>query len=153
MAADASITTANTAVGSYSSAGDIVHTAPMNPMVSGSGAAASPDARNAGMAIAAMSRYARTMGMTGSSSGMVTAMVKDASDGVMNGRMGSTAITMGGMPGGMMGGSMMASTAGTTGLSTAVSSFVGSAGNMSGIPQAAMQPLVDKLHSATGTIP
>ncbi len=63
------------------------------------------------MSIAAMSQYAKTIGMTTSSSGMVTAMMKDASDGVMNGMMGSTAISMAGM-GGMMGG-MMQSSAGT----------------------------------------
>lgn len=55
-----------------------------------------------------------TLGMT-TSSGMVTAMMDDATDGVMNGMMGSTAISMDGM-GGMMGGTMMQGTAGTSSL-------------------------------------
>jgi len=41
------------------------------------------------MAIAAMSQSAKDMGMDSSSS-MVTAMMNDASDGVMNGLMGGT---------------------------------------------------------------
>ena len=48
------------------------------------------------MSIAAMSQYAKTIGMTTSST-MVTAMMDDASDGVMNGMMGSTPVSMGGM--------------------------------------------------------
>ena len=52
--------------------------------------------KNYGMSIAAMSQYAKTIGMTTSST-MVTAMMDDASDGVMNGMMGSTPVSMGGM--------------------------------------------------------
>jgi hypothetical protein len=89
--------------------------------------------------------------MTTSSSGMVTAMMDDASDGAMNGMMGSTGISMGGM-GGMMGG-MMQANAGTTGLGSAMSTFVGSAMNHSGVPVTDMQPLIDKLNTSGGTIP
>ena len=41
---------ANTAVGAYFMVDDIVHTAPMNPLVPGSGSAASPSATNYGTA-------------------------------------------------------------------------------------------------------
>jgi hypothetical protein len=146
---------ANAGVGSYFMVGDILMTRPMDPSMAGSGTGATQDMKDYGMVIAAMSQYAKTMGMTGSSSGMVTAMVKDASDGVMNGMMGSTAITMTGMPGGMMGGggTMMSSSAGTAGLAAAMTSFAGSGMNVSGVPLAGMQPLVDKLSTSTGMIP
>jgi hypothetical protein len=147
----ANVTTANNAVGSYFSVSDILHTVPMNPMVVASGSSATQDQKNYGMSIAAMSQYAKTVGMTTSSSGMVTAMMDDASDGVMNGMMASTSISMAGM-GGMMGGTMMQSTAGTTGLATAMTAFVGSPMNASGVPIADMQPLVNKLSASNGTI-
>jgi hypothetical protein len=144
---------ANTAVGNYFMAGDILMTPPMDPAIAGSGTSASQDRMNYGMSIAAMSQYAKTIGMSVSSSGMVTAMTKDASDGMMNGMMGSTSISMGGMGGGMMGGgTMMQSTAGTTGLATAMTTFVGSSMNKSGVQASAMQPLIDKLTASTGTI-
>jgi hypothetical protein len=130
--------------------GDILHTAPMNPMTAGSGTGATQDMKNYGMAIAAMSQYAMTIGMP-HSSGIVTAMMDDASDGVMNGMMGSTSISMSGM-GGMMGGTMMQSGAGTTGLSTAMTAFVGSAMNRSGVTMTEMQALVNRLGASTGVI-
>jgi hypothetical protein len=105
------------------------------------------------MSIAAMSQYAKTIGMTASSSGMVSAMMNDASDGTMNGMMGSTSISMGGMGGGMMGGgTMMQAGAGTTGLSTAMGTFIGSAMNHSGVSAADMQALMTKLATSNGTI-
>jgi len=150
----ANATAANAGVGSYFMVGDILMIMPMDPAMAGSGSGASQDSKHYGMAIAAMSQYAMTMGMTGSSSGMVTAMVKDASDGVMNGRMGSTAIAMTGMSGGMMGGgSMMPASAGTAGLASAMTAFMGSAMNRSGVPASPMRPLVDKLSTSTGVIP
>ena len=76
-------------------------------------------------------------------------MMKDASDGVMNGMMGSSPISMGGM--GMMGG-MMQPTAGTSGLASAMTAFAGSAMNRSGVPLADVQPLVDKVAASNGTI-
>jgi hypothetical protein len=149
----ANVASANAAVGSYFMVGDILGTSPMDPTITGSGTAATQDTRNYGMSIAAMSQYAKTVGMSVSSSGMVTAMMKDAADGVMNGMMGSTGITMGGMGGGMMGGgTMMQSTAGTSGLATAMSAFVGSPMNASGVQLSDMQALIDKLTSSTGTI-
>lgn len=147
----ANIATANTAVGAYFSVSDILHTAPMNPSVAGSGAGATQDAKDYGMAIAAMSRYAQTIGMPTSSSGMVTAMREDASDGVLDGMMGPIAISMAGM-GGMTGGNMQA-TAGTTGLATAMSAFVGSPANQSGVQMAEMQALIDQLAGSSGQLP
>jgi hypothetical protein len=146
---EANIAAANAALGAYFSVTDILHTAPMNPMVAGSGAGATQDARNHGMAIAAMSQYAASLGMP-HSSGIVTAMMDDASDGVMDGMMGSAPIAMGG---GMMGGTMMQATAGTSGLATAMTTFVGSPANRSGVTMGAMQPLVDKLAAAGGQVP
>ena len=147
----ANITTTNTAVGTYFSVSDILRTMPMDPTVAGSGSGATQDAKNYGMSMAAMSQYAKTIGMTTSSSGMVTAMMNDASDGVMNGMMGATAISMAGM-GGMMAGSMMQGPAGTSGLATAMSAFVGSSMNRSGASVTDMQALINKLTASNGTI-
>lgn len=148
---DANITAANGGVGSYFSVGDILHTSPMDPLLAGSGTSASQEMKNYGMTLAAMSQYAKTVGMT-NSSGMVTAMMDDASDGVMNGMMGSTPISMSGM-GGMMGGStMMPTTSGTSGLAGAMSQFIASAMNRSSVSQAQMQPLMDKLDASSGVI-
>jgi hypothetical protein len=151
----ANIAAANAAVGSYFEVGDILVTPPMDPTVAGSGAAADASARNYGMTIAAMSQYARAMGMTVSASGMFTAMARDASDGVMNGLAGTTPITMGEMTGmgGMMGVTTMPASAGTTGLASAMAAFAASARNASGVPLAGVQPLVDRLAASDGTIP
>jgi hypothetical protein len=143
---------ASTAVGNYFMAGDILMTSPMDAAMMGSASGATQAQKNYGMSIAAMSQYAKTIGMTMSSSGMVTAMMKDASDGTMNGMMGSTAISMGGMGGMMGGGTMMQSNAGTTGLATAMTAFVGSSMNKSGATVTDMQTLVTKLSTSTGMI-
>ncbi len=148
---DANINTANTAVGSYFSVSDIVHVMPMDPTLAGSGTSATQDQRNYGMSIAAMSEYAKTLGMTTSSSAIVTAMMDDASDGIMNGMMGSTAVSMAGM-GGMMGGTMQP-TAGTSSLSTAMGAFVGSAMNRSGVTISDMQSLMNQLAGSDGQLP
>jgi hypothetical protein len=148
---DANIAAANGDVGSYFSVDDILHTMPMDPLVAGSGAGASQAMKNYGMSLAAMSQYAKVMGMTTTSSGMVTAMVDDASDGVMNGMMGTTPISMSAM-GGMMGGTMMSTTGGTSGLATAMGQFVGSAMNRSGVTMTDMKPLIDKLAASSGAI-
>lgn len=142
---------ANTAVGTYFMVGDLLTTVPMNPSLSGTGTGATQDQKNYGMSIAAMSQYARSIGMTGSSSGMVTAMMKDASDGVLNGMMGTSSITMSGM-GGMMGGTMMQPSAGTSGLASAMGAFVGSAMNRSGVTATDMQALMDKLSTSSGIL-
>ncbi len=150
---DANITAANTAVGDYFMVSDILHTEPMNAAVLGSGGTATTDMRNYGITIAAMSQYANTIGMTDPAA-LIPAMMEDASDGVMNGMMGSTQITMGGMGGGMMGGggTMMQSTAGTSGLATAMTTFMGSAENKSGLTATNMQTLINTLAASNGTI-
>ena len=149
---DANIAAANSAVGNYFMVSDILHTMPMNPLVPGSGAGATQDMKNYGMAIAAMTQYAANIGMT-SSSGIVTSMMNDASDGVINGMMGTTQITMGGMGGGMMGGgTMMPSTAGTSGLASAMTQFMGSAMNQSGLTLSDMQTLMNDLNSSNGQL-
>ena len=128
----------------------------MNPLAPGAGAGATQDTKNYGMTIAAMSEYAKTIGMT-TSSGILTAMMDDATDGIMNGMMGATAISMnglGGMGGGMMGGgAMMQSNAGTSGMAAAMTVFIDdTAANKSGVTAADMQPLVAKLSTSNGTL-
>jgi hypothetical protein len=148
------IAAANTAVGTYFTVSDILLTQPMDPLVLNSGTGATLDMKNYGMVIAAMSQEAKDLGMP-HSSGMVTAMMADASDGVMNGMMGGTPISMNGM-GGMMGGGMMSSmtsTAGTSGLAAAMTTFINTAAvNRSGLDTLAMQPLITKLTNSGGTI-
>ena len=146
---DANITAANTAMGNYFSVNDILHMPPMNPTVSGSGASASQDARNYGMTLAAMSEYAKSLNMAVSST-LVTYMMQDAADGVMNGMNGTTQISM--SMGGMAGVSMMTATAGTTGLANAMTSFMNSSANVSGLSSSDMQALMQKLTTSGGQI-
>ena len=91
----ANIALANSAVGQFFNIGNILTTHPMDPLVQDSGAGASQDQRNYGMTLAAMSQEAYNLAMP-NSSGIVTAMMNDASDGKMDGMMGSTQISMGG---------------------------------------------------------
>ncbi len=146
----ANVNAANTAIGSYFMVHDILYTVPVNPLVSGSGALANQDMINYGISIAAMTQYAQSIGMT-HSSGIVTAMMDDASDGIMNGLMGSTSISTTGM-GGMMGGGMMQSTAGTTGLANAMTAFMSSSMNKSGLSASSVQSLITQLSTTSGTI-
>ncbi|MHB8908638.1 MAG: c-type cytochrome [Syntrophales bacterium] len=143
----ANITAANTMMGNYFSVSDILYTRPMNPLTAGSGTGATQDMRNYGMVLAAMSKYAPTIGMP-FSSGMVTAMMDDAADGVLNGMMGSTQIMTGGM-GGMMGNSPLPANAGTSGLANAMTGFMTSAMNRSGLTVADMQALMNKMNGGT----
>ena len=144
------ITTANTAMGNYFSVSDILYIHPMNPLTPGSGTGATQDMRNYGIMLAAMSQYANTIGMP-ISSGMVTTMMNDASDGIMNGMMGNTQIMMGGM-GGMMGNNPLSANAGTSGLANAMTAFMGSAMNRSGLTVADMQSLINKMSTSNGQI-
>jgi hypothetical protein len=145
----ANIAAANTSVGSYFMVNDILHTRPMNPLVSGPSGTTTQDMKNYGMALAAISQSAKDMKMTSSSS-MVTAMMSDASDGIMNGMMGSTPVLMGGMTSGS---SMMTITAGTSGLATEMATFIASPMNVSGVTATNMQTLMNQLSSsATGTV-
>lgn len=147
---DANIAAANAAMGAYFSVGDILHVQPMNPLVAGSGATASQDARNYGMALAAMSQYAKTAGMS-TSSAMVTAMMNDASDGVMDGAAAGAQIQMG--MGGMMGGSsMMPATAGSSGLAAAMTGYMNSGANASGLTASDMAAMIQRLTTSAGKI-
>ena len=146
----ANIMAANAAMGNYFSISDILYTHPMNPLTTGSGTGATQDMRNYGVVLAAMSKYAQTIGMPFSSA-MVTVMMDDAADGVMNGMMGSTQIMMGGM-GGMMGNNPLSANAGTSGLANAMTAFMGSAMNRSGLTVADMQSLMNKMSASGGQI-
>ena len=147
---DTNIAAANTAMGSYFTVSDILHTQPMNPLITNSGSGASIDAQNYGMVLAAMSQYAQTLGMTVSSA-FVTAMMSDASDGVMDGKMGANQISM--SMDVMMGTSMMASTAGTSGLATAMTSFITNlTANQSGLTTMDMATLIQMLSNTSGQI-
>lgn len=147
---DANINAANTAMGNYFSVSDILHTPPMNPLVARSGSGSSQDAQNYGMVLAAISQSAQTQGMTVSSA-LVTAMMSDASDGIMDGKIGNASISM--SMGGMMGGtSMMAQTAGTSSLATAMTGFMGSANNASGLTASDMNALITKVSTSSGHI-
>ena len=149
---DSNINSANDAVGNYFMVSDILHTTPMNPLEPGSGAVATTDMRNYGMAIAAMSQEAKDLGMT-SSSGMVTAMMDDASDGLMNGMTGTTQISMTGMGGMMGGGTMMQSTAGTSGLATAMTEFMNNLSvNLSGLTTSDLSSLMSKMTGSSGAL-
>jgi hypothetical protein len=143
---DANIAAANAAVGNYFMVGDILHTQPMNPLVAGSGSGATQAMMNYGMTLAAMSQYAKSAGMP-VSSGFVTAMMNDASDGVIDGKTGSIPVTMGG---GMMGGSMMQPDAGRSGLTTAMTDFMNSSFNRSGVSATNMTSLMQQLVSSGG---
>ena len=146
---DANIAAANSAMGSYFSVSDILHVQPMNPLVAGSGTGASQDAQNYGMTLAAMSKYAQTLGLSVSST-MVTAMMNDAADGVMDGKKGTSQISM--SMGAMMGASQLASTAGTIDLVTAMTAFMNSAANVSGLTLTDMVALMQRLNGSNGSI-
>lgn len=162
---DANIAAANTAVGNYFMVHDILRTQPINPLVPGSAASASQDMINYGMTLAAMSQYARGAGMA-SSSGFVTAMMNDASDGVIDGKASGTQVTMGGgmsaggtatagggmMGAGMGGANMMQADAGRAGLSTAMTDFMNSTFNRSGASATGMAALMQQLRDANGQL-
>ncbi len=150
---------ANTSVGRYFNVSDILATRPMDPTANGSGASATTDMRNYGMTLGGMSQYARDAGMT-HSSGMVTAMMNDASDmrmdGMMSGGMAGGMMGTGNGPvqmgGGMMSGTTMAPNAGTRGLAEAMGRFINSPMNRSGVTMTHMQELMDKLSNSNGQI-
>ena len=143
------IAQANAAMGQYFGVNDILMVHPMNPTVAGSGASANQDQRNYGMIMAAMSQYAHELGMP-NSSGVITAMMDDASDGVMNGMMsGGNGVGMGG---GMPSGTRMQPAAGTTGMATAMTNFLQSSANKSGLTVADMAILINTLSMRDGFI-
>ena len=145
----ANIDAANAAVGSYFMVGDIVHTRPMNPLVSGAATGATGAMMNYGVALAAMSQYAKDAGVP--SSVMVGAMMQDAADGVLDGKAGTTPIALGGGTG-MMGSGMMQPTAGGSGLASAMTTFMNGTANRSGLTPASMAPLMQQLTTAGGRL-
>lgn len=146
---DANITAANNAMGNYFAVSDIVHVQPMNPLIAGSGVVAGMDARNYGMTLAAMSQYAKSLNMP-TSSALVTAMVNDAADGMMDGKRGAASINMG--MAGMMGSGSMTATAGTSGLASAMADFMTSSANISGLRTNDMSQLMQKLANSNGRL-
>jgi hypothetical protein len=138
------IASANAAVGAYFAVDDIVHTPPMNPLVVGSGSTATQSMMNYGMTLAAMSQYAKDLGMPASSA-LVSLMVDDASDGVMDGMASGSPIMMGGM----MAGSMPAH-AGAGGLATSMMGFIGSRFNQSGVTASNVTTLMQQLTNSDG---
>ncbi len=143
---DANIVTANRAMGTFFTVGDILHVAPMNPLKSvPAGTSPSQDAQNYGMTLAAMSQYAHDQGMS-SSSAIVTAMMNDASDGVLDGKAGTAPVHMGGMAGG----ATLPASAGTSGMGAAMNAFMTSAQNKSGVSTAT---LMSKLTGVSPQIP
>ena len=145
---DANITAANTNVGKHFMVTDVLHNVPMNPLTSGSGNSATQDQINYGMVLAGMSKYAQSQGMS-SSSAMVTAMISDASDGVMDGMMSGSAVMMGGMGMSMS----LPATAGTSGMAGAMSTLIASAQNHSGVTasnNAGLQNLMTQLNGSDG---
>ena len=82
---------------------------------------------------------------------VMLAMMSDAADGVLDGKNGTSPISM--PMGGMMGttGSLAAS-AGSSGLANAMTSFMGSAMNASGLTTTNMTTLMQKLINSNGQI-
>jgi hypothetical protein len=146
---DANISSANTSVGNYFNVTDIVHVHPINPLAVNSGSGANIDAKNYGVSLAAISQLALTDSVSNTSS-LVTAMMSDAADGMMDGKAGSTSIQM--TMGGGMGSGPMATNTGTTGLGTAVTTFMNSIANKSGLTAADMSTLSQKLTNSNGSI-
>lgn len=144
----ANISNANGAMGRYYDITDIMFTHPIDPAISNSGIGADGSAVNYGMYMAAMSEYAKAVGMP-YSSGMVAAMMEDASDGTIDGLMWGAGIALGG---GMIGNSMLAPNAGTIGMADAMAAFLGSPYNMSGVTSQDMLGVMDNMRSSRGTI-
>jgi hypothetical protein len=95
------------------------------------------------------------------SSGMVTDMMNDVSDGNMDGMMVNAGSGMGGgmmgsmqieMGGGMMGGTFLRADAGTNGMADAMNRFLISPMNKSGLTIQDMQDLINKLSTSNGQI-
>jgi hypothetical protein len=146
---DTNITAANTSVGNYFNITDIVHVRPMNPLIAGSGTGASTDAKNYGISMAAISQFASTNSISNTST-LVSAMMSDSADGMMDGKAGVTSIQM--AMGGMMGNGPMAANTATTGLSSAMATFMNSTANKSGLTATDMLTLSQKLAASNGSI-
>ncbi len=150
------ISSSHNDVGTHFNVSDILHVQPMNPLIDGSGNQADTDMIHYGMALAAMSEYARSMNFD--TCAVVTSFMDDISDGQLDGMMGGSGIMMRGgmmrggmMRGGMMGGgAMMQANAGTAGLADAMEEFTHSPMNRSGVTFNDMEPLINQLHMSSG---
>jgi hypothetical protein len=145
------IANAHNAVGMHFSVSDILHVHPIDPLMHNSGTESNQDMIHYGMALAAMSEYAKSMNLDTCS--VVTSFMDDISDGQLDGMMNGSGIMMRGgmMGGGMMGGNtMMPVNAGTGGLSDAMEDFVHSLMNRSGVTFQDMEALIDQLHVSSG---
>ncbi|HJV63243.1 MAG TPA: hypothetical protein VJ743_20005, partial [Albitalea sp.] len=98
-----------------------------------------------GMVLAGMSQYAKDIGML-TSSGIVTAMMSDASDGIMDGMAAGVQVGMGS---GMMGSSMRPDV-GTAGLAAAMATFIDSSANKSGLSTTDVAALIAQLKTTDG---
>ncbi|MHB1123004.1 MAG: hypothetical protein ACYC0T_09825 [Ramlibacter sp.] len=141
----ANIDAANTAIGNRFLLRDILRTPPIDPLLPGSGTGASQDAQNYGLTLAAISKYAEQLGMA-SSSALVTGLMNDASDGVLDGKAGAVVVQLGGM----MGGVPLPASAGTTDIVAAMGDFMTSAQNRSGVMVA---PMMNWLPATAGQTP
>ncbi len=140
------ITIAHNAVGMYFDVSDILHTHPMNPLMNDAGTESDQDMIHYGIAMAAISKYAQTMGID--TCAVVTSFMNDISDGQLDGMMDGSGIIM---KGGMMGrGMMMPGNAGTDGLADAMEEFIHSPMNRSGVTFSDMELLIDQLHTSNG---
>ena len=110
---------------------------------------ASMASRNYGITLAAMSQYAKEQGLSASSA-MVTAMMNDAADGTLDGKMSGSQVTMG--MGGGMGSMQMSADAGTTGMATAMTNFLNSSENISGLTPTDMSALINSLKASGGQL-
>lgn len=138
------ITRAHNAVGMYFDVSDILHTHPMNPLNNDAGTVSDQDMVHYGMALAAISSYAQTMGID--TCVVVTSFMNDVSDGQMDGMIEGSGIMMRG------GGMMMPANAGTVGLADAMEEFIHSPMNRSGVTFQDLEPLIDQLHMSSGMI-
>lgn len=143
----ANIAAANAAIGDYFSITDILHVPPMNPLVPRAAEGASMDSRNYGMALAGMSQFALTVGATNSAA-VVTSLVNDAADGVMDGRNGADPVRV--TVGGFVGSTALPGNAGSVALAVAMVRFAASTSNVSGLTGNDIAALAQRISGSGG---
>ncbi len=110
----ANINAANQQVGDYFGGIDILGVPPINPLVPNSAVGATPVAINYGLILAGFSQEAQTLGLTNPLD-LISALVRDFSDGSFDGQSGSSPI--------QLNGSSMDPATGTANLATAINAF------------------------------
>ena len=110
----ANIDAANQQVATHFGGIDILNTQPINPLLADSARGTTQIAVNYGLILAGLSEEAQTLGLADPFD-LVRALAQDFSDGVFNGKSGSTPI--------LLNGSAMNAATGTAGLSTGISDF------------------------------